>query len=176
MKEIKGNLIELFKEGQFDFIMHGCNCFSVMGAGIANQIKTEFPQAFRADYKYEVDAPIEKLGMCTEVSFYGHGTIINAYTQYRPGSNFEYSALESCLYYLKMKCRDRQYRKKHNLKRRQKAKLGLPLIGCGIGGGSFEVVKKILEEFASDFDITIVHYDNGTKRMDQTEIDFESEI
>ena len=165
MKEVRGNLIELFKEGRFDFIMHGCNCFSVMGAGMARQIKDEFPQAFRADYKYEVDAPIDKLGMFSEVSFYGYGTIINAYTQYLPGSNFEYSALESCLHYLKMNCKDRQYRKEHNLKRRQKAKLGLPLIGCGIGRGDFKVVRKILEKFSFDFDITIVHYDSGIEKM-----------
>lgn len=174
MKEIKGNLLELFKEGRFDFIMHGCNCFSVMGAGIAKQIKDEFPQAFRADYKYEIDTPIDKLGMFSEVSFYGFGTIINAYTQYLPGSNFEYSALESCLHFLKLRCGERRFRKEHGLKRVKKPKLGLPLIGCGIGGGEFSTVKKILEKFTPYFDITIVHYDSGIEKVDRTEINFES--
>ena len=174
MKEVRGNLIELFKEGRFDFMIHGCNCFSSMNAGIAKQIKEEFPEAFRVDYKYEVDAPIDKLGIFSEVSFYGYGTIINAYTQYNPGANFEYSALESCLYYLKLRCQERRYRKEHNLKWRQEPKLGLPLIGCGIGGGDFKVVKKILEKFSSDFDITVVHYDSGIERVGQTEINFQS--
>lgn len=33
--EIKGDLIELAKQGKFDVIAHGCNCFCTMGAGIA---------------------------------------------------------------------------------------------------------------------------------------------
>ena len=173
INEIKGDLIQLFKDGEFDFIMHGCNCFSVMGAGIAKQIKEQFPQAFRADYKYKVDAPIDKLGMFSKMT-YDCGTIINAYTQYLPGSNFEYSALESCLHLLKLRCQERRFRKEHNLKRRQKPKLGLPLIGCGIGEGKFSTVKKVLEKFTLYFDITIVHYDSGIEKVDQTEINFES--
>jgi len=34
---------------QFDVIAHGCNCFCVMGAGIAPQIKAKFPEAYAAD-------------------------------------------------------------------------------------------------------------------------------
>jgi len=30
MKEITGNLITLAKEGHFDMIVHGCNCFCTM--------------------------------------------------------------------------------------------------------------------------------------------------
>ena len=174
MKEVRGNLIELFKEGRFDFMIHGCNCFSSMNAGIARQIKEEFPQAFRADYKYEVDAPIDKLGEFSEVSFQSYGTIINAYTQYLPGANFEYSALIDCLCSLMYECEKRSYRRKHNLKRNYKPKLGLPLIGCGIGGGDFSIVKEILNSFMFYFDITVVHYDSGIERVGQTEINFQS--
>ena len=31
MKTIKGNLITMAKEGKFDVIVHGCNCYHVMG-------------------------------------------------------------------------------------------------------------------------------------------------
>lgn len=35
MKEINGDLVEMADNGQFSLIVHGCNCQSVMGSGIA---------------------------------------------------------------------------------------------------------------------------------------------
>ena len=53
MKRIEGDLIQKAKDGEFDLIVHGCNCFCTMGAGIAKQIKKNFPQAFEEDLKTE---------------------------------------------------------------------------------------------------------------------------
>jgi O-acetyl-ADP-ribose deacetylase (regulator of RNase III) len=44
MKTVKGDLLALAKEGKFDIIVQGCNCHNVMGAGLAKQIKEEFPE------------------------------------------------------------------------------------------------------------------------------------
>ena len=33
MKTIQGNLIHSAQAGEFDLIVHGCNCFCTMGAG-----------------------------------------------------------------------------------------------------------------------------------------------
>ena len=41
-QEVEGDLITLAKEGKFDVITHGCNCFCTMGAGIAPQMAKEF--------------------------------------------------------------------------------------------------------------------------------------
>ena len=35
---VDGDLIKLAKQGRFDVIVHGCNCFCQMGAGIAPQM------------------------------------------------------------------------------------------------------------------------------------------
>ena len=32
-----GNLLQLADDGVFDVIVHGCNCFNEMGAGISKQ-------------------------------------------------------------------------------------------------------------------------------------------
>ncbi len=32
MKMVKGDLLALADAGEFDIIMHGCNCFNVMGS------------------------------------------------------------------------------------------------------------------------------------------------
>ena len=42
MKYVEGDLIKLAKEGIFDVITHGCNCFCTMGAGIAVPMKNNF--------------------------------------------------------------------------------------------------------------------------------------
>jgi O-acetyl-ADP-ribose deacetylase (regulator of RNase III) len=42
MKYIDGDLIRLAKQGTFDVIAHGCNCFCTMGAGIAPQMAEAF--------------------------------------------------------------------------------------------------------------------------------------
>jgi len=41
-QEIEGDLIKLAKQGKFDVITHGCNCFCTMGAGIAPQMAKAF--------------------------------------------------------------------------------------------------------------------------------------
>lgn len=60
-KEITGDLIELAKNGEFDVITHGCNCFCVMGNGIAPQMAKTF--ACNKFYKEkETPGNINKLG------------------------------------------------------------------------------------------------------------------
>ena len=49
MKIVRGDLIKLALAGQFDVIVHGCNCMCAMGAGIAKGIKATFPEAYAAD-------------------------------------------------------------------------------------------------------------------------------
>ena len=58
--EVKGNLITLALQGQFNVIAHGCNCLSNMGAGLAPQMA----KTFGCDkFKMEMKGPdINKLG------------------------------------------------------------------------------------------------------------------
>ena len=47
MNRISGDLIYLAQSGEVDLIVHGCNCFCTMGAGIAKGIKAAFRGLFR---------------------------------------------------------------------------------------------------------------------------------
>jgi O-acetyl-ADP-ribose deacetylase (regulator of RNase III) len=49
MHVIQGDLLNLASIGEFDVIVHGCNCHCTMGAGIAAAIKKRFPEAYAAD-------------------------------------------------------------------------------------------------------------------------------
>ena len=82
MNIVTGDLIKLALEGNFDVIIHGCNCFGTMGAGIAKTIKAEFPEAYKADLATE-KGDKSKLGTYStaKVTKNGHViTVVNAYT------------------------------------------------------------------------------------------------
>lgn len=143
MKTIKGDLIYLAKDGYFDVIVHGCNCFCTMGAGIALQIKDQFPEALAAD-KCTVAGDREKLGGITFAKI-GGLTVVNAYTQYQPGRNVDFVAIRMAMRIVRQ--------------RFPESRIGLPKIGAGIAGGDWESIKQILEEELKDLDVTIVEWD-----------------
>ena len=97
--KIKGDLIKLAIKGDFDVIIHGCNCFCTMGAGIAKSIKAAFPEAYKADME-TLKGDKEKLGNFSAANIKRNGqeiTIVNAYTQYHYGGTgikVDYSAIQ----------------------------------------------------------------------------------
>lgn len=143
MKEVNGDLLKLFEQGEFDAIGHQCNCFNTMGAGIARTIAGRFSGAYDADGKtYPGD--IRKLG---DFSSYltKHGVIFNIYGQYSMGhGSTNYYALGTA------------FTKLNSIIKGQK--LGLPLIGCGLAGGDWIKVRQIIQETLTDVDVTIVHF------------------
>ncbi|MCF6358846.1 MAG: hypothetical protein L3J54_13680, partial [Draconibacterium sp.] len=93
--EIKyGNVFD-FGQLENGIIIHGANCFSTMGAGIALQVKKFYPEAYQADFN-DTRTPEEKLGHFTYFD-YNDFIIVNAYTQYEPGANANYEAIENSL-------------------------------------------------------------------------------
>ena len=84
MPTIKGDLIQLALNGEFDVIVHGCNCFHAMGAGIARAIAAEFPDALEADKQTDLGSR-SKLGTISSVQITRGTTefvLVNAYTQF----------------------------------------------------------------------------------------------
>jgi len=153
---IKGDLIQLAKEGNFDVIGHGCNCFCTMTSGIAPLMAeafgcNEFPLEW---LKFEGD--VNKLGNIDHQSILINGkdnlnelTVVNCYTQYAPGVPdpfyhipLNYTALELCMRKIN-----------HTFKGK---KVGLPWIGCGLAGGNRGVVENIIKQQLIDCDVTIV--------------------
>ena len=81
---MQGDLIALAKVGEFDVIVHGCNCFCTMGAGIAKGIRAAFPAAYDADLA-TTPGDRSKLGTCTFAQVESSGSplvVVNAYTQF----------------------------------------------------------------------------------------------
>lgn len=147
-QEINGNLLELAKSYKFDVIAHGANCFKTMGAGIALQIKKQFPDVYQKDYQ-DIRTPTQRWGDYTVITYINGKKVLsvfNLYTQYNPGPDLDYTALELSL-------------KKLAKNIKPNSKIGLPQIGCGIGGGNWLKVKEIIQRVLSEHNVTIVIYD-----------------
>lgn len=145
-KEIEGDLIEAAIKGEYDVIAHGCNCFNTMGAGIALTIKNIFPEAYALDRR-TVSGDAAKLGTIVHTNPNVKPIVINCYTQYAFGSKTnpiaaDYDAIRSCMKTIKGKFTGK--------------KIGLPLIGAGLAGGDWEVIKLIIQEELIDEDVTVV--------------------
>ena len=133
MKTIKGNLLNQ-KEG---ILLHQVNCRGVMGAGIAKQIRSLYPQHY-IDYKRALAKEInsqQKLGDIVVTRVSPTLTIVGLFAQDGYGRNKQhtnYKALEQCL--IKV------------------AQLNVqPIyapykIGCGLGGGDWEIVQQLFKK------------------------------
>ncbi len=147
MKIEHGDLLALAKSGKFDVIIHGCNCFCSMGAGVAKQIAQQFPEAELAD-KSTFYGDRSKMGECVMVEI-GDITVINAYTQFGYGGkskNVDYKALTKCFQAIK-----------HGLGGK-KLRFAYPMIGAGLGKGDFRIISKIIDRELKGEDHTLVKY------------------
>jgi O-acetyl-ADP-ribose deacetylase (regulator of RNase III) len=147
---VDGDLIKLAKESKFDVIVHGCNCLSTMGAGIAPQMA----KAFGCD-KFEMEKwgpTIKKLGNIDYVTFVDGLTVVNAYTQFSYGRNhsdgvaipFDYEAFTICT------------RKMNNIFNGKH--IGMPKIGAGLAGGNWNRIEHIINTELRDCEVTVVNY------------------
>jgi len=135
-------------EDNFDVIGHGCNCYCTMGAGIALSVKKKWPDAYAID-KASPFADKGKLGTYTKWKN-DDITVLNMYTQWDyKGSdvNADYAAIRSC-----MKAVKSEY---------SGAKIGIPLIGAGLAGGEWHIIKKIIEEELQGEDVTVVIWEKS---------------
>ena len=154
MNVIKGDLLKRARAGDFNVIVHGCNCHETMGSGIARQIREEYPEAYEADKNYSFAGDYNKLGNYS-VMLGKAFNIINAYTQFgfnRAGQYndvFEYTSFDMILQKLA-----HQY---------PTCKFGFPLIGMGLAGGDAERIIASLERFTAQVEstggsVTLVEY------------------
>ena len=147
LKRAKGNLIDMAEDGQFDIIVHGCNCQNTMGSGIAKEIRARYPVAYRADTNMHARAlnPVDLLGNyswhvgCVGPLHATKFTIVNAYTQlnYLPRGvdHFEYDSFKLILRKLAVIA--------------PKYRFGFPYIGMGLAGGDPVRIIEMLTDFSN---------------------------
>jgi len=142
---------DIFK-GKDDVIVHGCNCFCNMGAGIALQVAKYYPEAKNIDnVEYGKKS---KLGTYT----FWEGTnifypeqkiiIVNAYTQYYPNVKlkpFDYDAFGKVLPQIKENFVGKS--------------IAFPKIGAGLAGGDWNIIEKMINDVFDDTNVKVYLYD-----------------
>lgn len=129
-----------------DIICHQVNCLGVMGAGIAKQIKEQYPENYKL-YKYAVDSNKKEdcLGrVCYWTDFKGL-VIANMFAQLdiypRDVVHTDYKAFRECCKSIK------DFAYSQCVSGLPHYRIGFPYnIGCGLAGGDWNIVSQILEE------------------------------
>lgn len=154
--EVEGDLIHLFKNKYFSIIAHGCNCLNIMGAGIASQIRNNFYEAFLADniHYTTTSNKSDMLGNYSHVHIKELGIICNLYTQFSPGPNAKLEYIKQSLTNMLQDL----------VPSKGIMRIGIPLIGCGIGGLDYNKdLKPLLKSIVAknqfpNVEIVVVHY------------------
>lgn len=149
----KGDLVQLARQGEYDVVLHGANCFCKMDDGIARQLVQEFPEILKTDCK-TMPGDKAKLGSYTKTRVVRNGKsfyIINCYTQFgyagmdlETADYFDYKAYERV-----MKAISRDF---------NDLKIAMPLIGSGHAGGNQEKILEMTEKIFRYQKVEIIVY------------------
>lgn len=148
---VKGDLLD----SDCDYICHQVNCQGVMGSGIAKQIRARWPWVFSSYHEYcnrrkhNNESPLGEIwGVKLIHDNRNPQWVVNMFAQ----DDFGYSGRRFTSYNAFAKCldamRDRLPRDKT---------IGFPKnIGCGLGGGDWNVISTMIESIlGGDFDVYI---------------------
>jgi O-acetyl-ADP-ribose deacetylase (regulator of RNase III) len=147
IKVIKGDLLDSSEY----IIGHQVNCMGVMGAGIAKQIKDRYSDVFNEYQKLcSQKSPADLLGDIQKISTFDlklqrPRIVINIFGQKEYGRSkvhTDYAALFEAMLKVKEVCKDKT--------------IGLPYyMGCGLGGGRWDIVMEILEAVFPDDSLSL---------------------
>lgn len=130
-------------ESGANLICHQVNCQGKMNSGIAKQIRTRFPEVFKT-YRIWYDTNELKLGRVVFAAVINESDmfyIANMCSQDKYGYDkkqyTDYTAFRQCLQQIRDMARSFSF----------DFKIALPYgIGCGLGGGDWETIYKIIDE------------------------------
>ena len=149
LEEIQADILKvsdrLINEGKKVVIVHGCNCFHTMGAGIALYLRRKHPNILIADKSTKYGNK-SKLGNFSYSTINDNLVIANCYTQFNYGRdkiNVDQSAIFNSI---KNVCN--YFPDRH---------IVMPRIGCGLAGGDWKEIKHIVNSALNDMVATVCY-------------------
>lgn len=123
------------------YICHSCNCMGAMG-GLAGAIKAKYPNVYTEylEYLKGFNTRREALGTIQEVVINENLSVLNMFGQFQYGRRnancmTDYEALRKIAKELSTWPKNKQ------------SKLYMPyMLGCGLGGGDWEIVQDIFKD------------------------------
>lgn len=137
MELIKADILANLPIDKTTLILHGCNCFHTMGAGIAAYLARKFPIIKSVD-RLTPYGDVNKLGTFSVAIVEKRLIIFNCYTQYKTGPRAcNYEAIGNVLKAIS----ENDHVMGGNTEIRS------PQIGCGLAGGDWNKVEPLFDEF-----------------------------
>lgn len=141
IRYIKGDVLT----SPIPMIIHQCNAQDTMGSGVAKAIRDKYPKAYEDYIKYfELIPKAKRMGMIQITRVSPERAICNLIGQYhylpRGVRHTSYDALTSGF---------------EELKKQFAGDIAMPKIGCGLGGGDWQVVEAIINSIFNDRDVYI---------------------
>ena len=144
------NIIGDILEVPTQMICHQVNCQGVMGAGLAKQVRTAYPQVYEL-YKQYCEKQTEKANLLGRVQFIkcpNNVIIANCFAQFgygRGALQTSYAAFRLCMLKIKNFCKTNSINC-----------VSIPYkMGCGLAGGNWEIISKIIAEIFDGENIKI---------------------
>lgn len=158
IKIINGNILDCTE----NILVHQVNCMGVMGAGLAKQIRNNYPKVYseyvkllnwaKEEYKRGYSKNKYPLGVVQFIEVSSDRIIANLFGQLKYGKDKQYTdyqALERGLYgVLETVTWDNNQYKGYSV--------AIPYgIGCGLAGGDWNIVYEIIKKIFNDYGVTI---------------------
>ena len=146
----KGDLLK----SEAHIIVHGCNCFHVMGAGVAQLLKSRWSYCYEADRRTP-HGEVRKLGTWSGAGNYTplQPYIVNLYTQHG------FNAGKRPLHYGALRVGMENLAAWIDLHDCGEHRVAMPKIGAGLAGGEWEYIERIINESFKDREVEVWVYD-----------------
>lgn len=150
MKFIEGDALQVFAESDEATLFHQVNCQQLMGGGIAKQIRNQYPQHYKDFMDYSKQQDESSLPLLGQYVISGNKPkwIVGLFGQHdvaSPTSNgvqTNYAALAHSLF---------KFFSDFGLYNTNIDMIIPKYIGCGLAGGDWAIVKKLLEDIEKFF-------------------------
>jgi len=148
MENRQGCLVAALLAGDVGVIAHQANCFNTMASGVAKVIRECLPEAYAADLR-TTKGDKSKLGKYSMAASHG-GLVFNLYGQ------FDYGRREGWVYTrIEELAKSLRAMDAALFQRGYSGKIGLPKLGCGLGGADWEQVEQLIRDTLHDYEVII---------------------
>ena len=150
---IEGNILD----APFQFIAHQVNCIGVMGAGVAKALARQYPNLLE-QYREVIEINQgETLGSCFIYHAPDGKYILNVFGQLSIGRDKRYTDYDAVINGFTDAVE--QIRNDFSKEDGHQICIAIPYkLGCGLGGGDWEVMKKLLEIFEREYNVLFIAY------------------
>lgn len=148
IKKISTNIVNSGAE----VIIHQCNCFNTMGAGVAKVLRDKWPEIYDVDCQTS-KGDKSKLGLFSIAKLDDPDSktkyVLNCYSQYKHGRIGRYTNYE---FYYQCLVRVKEFCENNGL-----TTIAIPFkMGCNLAGGDWNICENMINTIFSDDKIEVL--------------------